>query len=53
VANLVAKALSNRQIAEHLVLSERTIESHVRNILTKFDLTNRTELTAHLLDDQR
>jgi DNA-binding CsgD family transcriptional regulator len=53
VATLVAKALSNRQIAERLVLSERTIESHVRNILTKLDLTNRTELTAHLLDDQR
>jgi DNA-binding CsgD family transcriptional regulator/DNA-binding transcriptional ArsR family regulator len=51
VAGLVAKALSNRQIAERLVLSERTIESHVRNILTKLGLTNRTELTAHLLDD--
>jgi DNA-binding CsgD family transcriptional regulator len=52
VAGLVAKALSNRQIAERLVLSERTIESHVRNILTKLGLSNRTELTAHLLGDQ-
>lgn len=53
VAGLVAQALSNRQIADHLVLSERTIESHVRNILTKLGLTNRTELTAHLLGDRR
>jgi DNA-binding CsgD family transcriptional regulator len=53
VAGLVAKALSNRQIAQRLVLSERTIESHVRNILTKLDLTNRTELVAHMLEDRR
>jgi DNA-binding CsgD family transcriptional regulator len=49
VAGLVAKALSNRQIAERLVLSERTVESHVRAVLTKLNLTNRTELTAYLL----
>jgi DNA-binding CsgD family transcriptional regulator/DNA-binding transcriptional ArsR family regulator len=53
VAGLVAKALFNRQIAERLTLSERTVESHVRSILTKLGLTNRTELTAHLLKDQR
>jgi ATP/maltotriose-dependent transcriptional regulator MalT len=51
VAGLVVTALSNRQIADRLVLSERTIESHVRNILTKLGLTNRTELTVHLLGD--
>jgi len=35
VASLIALAMSNRQIAEQLVLSERTVETHVRNILAK------------------
>ncbi|GIH96470.1 AAA family ATPase [Planobispora siamensis] len=49
VADLVVRALSNRQIADRLVLSERTVESHVRNILVKLGLANRTELTVRLL----
>ncbi|GAA3020466.1 helix-turn-helix transcriptional regulator [Streptosporangium longisporum] len=52
VAGLVAQALSNRRIAERLVLSERTVESHVRSILAKLGLANRTELVAHLLADR-
>lgn len=46
VADLVLQALSNRQIADRLVLSERTVETHVRHILTKLGLANRTELIA-------
>jgi DNA-binding CsgD family transcriptional regulator len=46
VADLVVQALSNREIAESLVLSERTVESHVRSILGKLGLTNRAELIA-------
>ncbi len=46
VAALLAKGQSNRQIAAALVLSERTVESHVRNILAKLGCANRVELLA-------
>ena len=46
VAALLTEALSNRQIAARLVLSERTVESHVRSILAKTQCANRTEFVA-------
>jgi DNA-binding CsgD family transcriptional regulator len=44
VAVLVAAGKTNRQIAEALVISERTAEHHVENILAKLGLTSRTQL---------
>ena len=49
VANLVAKALSNRQIADQLVLSERTVETHVHSILAKLNFSTRTEIATWVL----
>ncbi len=46
VSHLVARGLSNTEIAARLVLSVRTIENHVHRIMRKLDLTNRRELKA-------
>ena len=46
VADLLAHGLTNRQIAEELFLSERTVENHVRNILKKLNLSSRSEVAV-------
>ena len=46
VARLVAQGASNRQIAETLVIGERTAEAHVSNMLAKLGLTTRVQLAA-------
>jgi non-specific serine/threonine protein kinase len=44
VASLVAEGLSNREIAARLVLSTRTAEGHVENILIKLGFGSRTQI---------
>jgi DNA-binding CsgD family transcriptional regulator/tetratricopeptide (TPR) repeat protein len=46
VAGLVAEGMTNRQIAERLVLSERTAQNHVQHILTKLGFTTRSQIAA-------
>ncbi|WP_040654578.1 response regulator transcription factor [Rubidibacter lacunae] len=50
VVQLVAQGLANREIAEQLNVSQRTIESHVSNMLNKTRLHNRTELARWVIE---
>ncbi|WP_236600691.1 response regulator transcription factor [Ktedonobacter sp. SOSP1-85] len=47
VLYLLARGASNQKIAETLVLAIDTVKHHVSNILTKLDVTNRTQAVAH------
>ncbi len=44
VIRLVAKGRSNQAIAQELVISEKTVKTHISNILSKLDLEDRTQL---------
>jgi DNA-binding CsgD family transcriptional regulator len=44
VAELVAKGMTNREIASELYLSEKTVESHLRRIFSKLSVRSRVEL---------
>jgi len=46
IANLVAAGLSNRDIADRLVVSPRTVEGHVYRACIKLDISEREELAA-------
>jgi len=50
VLRLVAKGLKSRQIADRLVLSPRTVETHVQNTLRKLQLHNRVELARYAIE---
>jgi predicted ATPase/DNA-binding SARP family transcriptional activator/DNA-binding CsgD family transcriptional regulator len=48
VAALIAAGHTNREIAAKLVISERTVDTHVARILAKLKLTSRTQITSEL-----
>ena len=50
VLRLVAKGLTARQIGERLVLSHRTVESHVQSTLRKLQLHNRAQLVRYAIE---
>lgn len=49
ILKLVAQGLPNQEIAERLVISERTVRTHVSNILAKLHLANRTQAALYAL----
>lgn len=46
IAGLIAAGLSNSEIADRLVLSVRTVESHIYRACAKLDVTDRDQLAA-------
>jgi DNA-binding NarL/FixJ family response regulator len=49
VLKLIAEAYTNRQIAETLKLSEKTVESHRANVLAKLGMRDRVELVRYAI----
>lgn len=49
VIRLVARGCSNQEIAEELVISEKTVKTHVSNILSKLHLKDRTQLAIYAI----
>lgn len=48
VLNLIAEGMSNRQIAEELVIEVGTVKNHVHNILRKLEVSSREDAAAYL-----
>ena len=53
VARLISQGKSNREIAEELFISERTVESHVASIMTRLKLTSRAGIAAWAVRQER
>jgi DNA-binding NarL/FixJ family response regulator len=52
VLKLVAKGLSNREIASQLFIAENTVKNHVRNILEKLNLHSRMEAVVYAMREE-
>jgi DNA-binding NarL/FixJ family response regulator len=52
VLRLVARGLSNREIATDLVIAENTVKNHVRNILEKLQLRSRMEAAMYAVREK-
>jgi non-specific serine/threonine protein kinase len=52
VASLVARGLTNRQIATEIFISEHTVANHVAKILRKLGLSSRSQMTAWVVEQR-
>ena len=52
VLRLLAKGLSNKRIAQELVVSEKTVKTHVSNILAKLHLADRTQAALYAVRER-
>lgn len=52
VLALVAQGLSNRQVAEHLFVSENTVKFHLQNVFQRLAVANRTEASRWFMRNQ-
>lgn len=52
IALLVVQGLKNKEIAGQLVMSERTVQSHLYNISNKLNIANRTQLATYIKERQ-
>jgi non-specific serine/threonine protein kinase len=52
VATLVGQGMSNKNIADTLVIAPRTAESHVEHILTKLGFTSRAQIATWIAEQQ-
>lgn len=52
VADLVARGMTNKEIAAELGISTRTVENHIGRILAKKNFSNRVEIARHVLSNR-
>jgi len=52
VALLIMQGLTNKQIETELVISERTVQSHLTHIYSKLQIANRTQLATYMKERQ-
>jgi DNA-binding NarL/FixJ family response regulator len=53
ISELIADRMTNKQIASQLFLSEKTIESHIRNVFNKLGASSRVEVARIIERDRR